>query len=278
MHLSVAAKQSLAVTGLILVIAFLLIGVLSALVTRSIDENHVRVAESIARIIGLSLVRNGPEHLEDEVSILAESHPDIIALDVLDNADPPRPVLSLRPEGRQTSSAVPPSPGAPQRAGLQTRTDQGRPVHFIQLPFEANGQVAGNIAVTFSVVRLEALRQQALVMISAIAVLLVGALIGVYWAITQRLLGSRLAGLARACLAISRGDYSTRVPTAPGPGGPDELSATAEAFNAMCARIEAQTQELEQHILRLQEVDRLKEDFFSMVTHDLKSPLATIKA
>jgi signal transduction histidine kinase len=85
------------------------------------------------------------------------------------------------------------------------------------------------------------------------------------------LLGAGLLGLAlvrmvvgpvrrvgAATRALARGDFSRRARLS----GPRELAMLAEDFNAMAAR--------------LGELDRLKEDLLSSVSHDLKAPLASM--
>ena len=65
--------------------------------------------------------------------------------------------------------------------------------------------------------------------------------------------------LARGTHALARGDLSHRVEPAGGP----ELAALAADFNAMATRLE--------------ELDRVKRDFVSNVSHDLKAPLAAVQ-
>ena len=85
------------------------------------------------------------------------------------------------------------------------------------------------------------------------------------------LLGAGLLGLAlvrmvvgpvrrvgAATRALARGDFSRRARLS----GPPELTMLAEDFNAMA--------------VRLGELDRLKEDLLSNVSHDLKAPLASM--
>lgn len=85
------------------------------------------------------------------------------------------------------------------------------------------------------------------------------------------LLGAGLLGLAlvrmvvgpvrrvgAATRALARGDFSRRARLS----GPRELAMLAEDFNAMATR--------------LAELDRLKEDLLSNVSHDLKAPLASM--
>lgn len=68
-----------------------------------------------------------------------------------------------------------------------------------------------------------------------------------------------LRRLARGTRELARGDFAHRVPPTGGP----ELAALARDFNSMADR--------------LGELDRLKRDFVSAVSHDLKAPLASMQ-
>ncbi len=65
--------------------------------------------------------------------------------------------------------------------------------------------------------------------------------------------------LARGAREIGAGRFGHRVEAA----GPPELAALAEEFNRMAGRLD--------------ELDRLKEDFLAGVSHDLKAPLASMQ-
>lgn len=67
-----------------------------------------------------------------------------------------------------------------------------------------------------------------------------------------------LQRLKTATHYISHGDFQKKIEIATG----DEIGELAESFNLMCDR--------------LQRLDELKSDFISNITHDLKTPLATI--
>jgi two-component system sensor histidine kinase GlrK len=67
-----------------------------------------------------------------------------------------------------------------------------------------------------------------------------------------------LRRLTRGTRELARGDFSHRVEVR----GPPELAALAEDFNTMASRLD--------------ELDRLKREFLTTVSHDLKAPLASM--
>ncbi len=89
----------------------------------------------------------------------------------------------------------------------------------------------------------------------AVGLLAAGA--AAWWAVRSILRG--LGRLRDGTRAVADGDFEHRIRT----DGEDEFAELAGAFNAMTAR--------------LGEVDRLKRDFLSQVSHDLKSPLVSVR-
>lgn len=91
---------------------------------------------------------------------------------------------------------------------------------------------------------------------AAAGALVVGVVVS---ALLLRAISRSLDRLTEGTQEVARGDLSYRIQA----DGHDEFARLAEDFNAMTERLE--------------EVDRMKRDFLSMVSHDLKSPLASIQ-
>jgi two-component system sensor histidine kinase GlrK len=101
----------------------------------------------------------------------------------------------------------------------------------------------------------QAARARRASIIAAVAALLVACLLAIA---LVRMVAGPVRRVCAATRALARGEFSGRAR----PSGPPELSALAEDFNAMASR--------------LGELDRLKEELLSNVSHDLKAPLASM--
>lgn len=80
-------------------------------------------------------------------------------------------------------------------------------------------------------------------------------------------LRASIQGLTEAVAAMTAGDLRARATVA----GRDELAALAEAFNLMAERLEASFQ-------RQQELEHTRRETVAAISHDLRTPLASLRA
>lgn len=100
-----------------------------------------------------------------------------------------------------------------------------------------------------------------------VALLALGCAVGLlaFGLLTRRL--RRLTGLVQA---FSERGFEDHLPARASTHGNDEIDQLARAFNAMAARIGEQVE-------RLKETDRLRRELVTNVSHDLRTPLASIQ-
>ena len=100
-----------------------------------------------------------------------------------------------------------------------------------------------------------------------IALLALGTCIGI---IAFGLLTKRLRKLTSSVQAFSDSDFQANIGNTPQSAGNDEIDQLDTAFNAMAVRIREQVE-------RLKENDRLRRELVSNVSHDLRTPLASMQ-
>jgi signal transduction histidine kinase len=94
-------------------------------------------------------------------------------------------------------------------------------------------------------------------------------LFGVY---LSRSIGRPVRRVAQGASELAAGDFSRRLPQ----GGPGEVGELTESFNAMAERLEQGRIELETQNLQLRESEQLKSELVSIVSHEVRTPLASV--
>ena len=90
--------------------------------------------------------------------------------------------------------------------------------------------------------------------------------IGLY---TARWIVRPILKLKEAAIALSEGDFSKTVDL----NRADELGVLAGAFNSMAAQLQTSFRELEEKNIKLEELDKLKDEFLANTSHELRTPL-----
>jgi len=89
----------------------------------------------------------------------------------------------------------------------------------------------------------------------------------------SRKLSKPLLELKKAAESLSTSDCSARIITE----RPDEIGALSKSFNEMAERLERDMQELEEKNSRLAALQDMKAEFAANVSHELKTPLTSIR-
>jgi signal transduction histidine kinase len=95
------------------------------------------------------------------------------------------------------------------------------------------------------------------------------ALFGLY---LTRSIGRPLREVASGATELAQGDLSVRLREQ----GPGEMRELTHAFNIMAERLERGRRELEEQNARLRESEELKSELVSIVSHEVRTPLASV--
>lgn len=110
------------------------------------------------------------------------------------------------------------------------------------------------------------------ILLAAAGVLASALLLGAFGIYLARSIGRPIRQTAAAASRLAGGELSLRLPG----GGPGEVGELTGAFNVMAERLEASRNELQEQNLRLRDSEQLKSELVSIVSHEVRTPLASV--
>ena len=99
-----------------------------------------------------------------------------------------------------------------------------------------------------------------------------GLLIALFGAYLARSIGRPVQEAADGAARLADGDLSLRLAE----GGPGEIGELTRSFNAMAERLELSRRELQEQNEQLRESERLKSELVGIVSHEVRTPLASV--
>lgn len=220
-------------------------------VLRYLPQDHFpRSLDSLATSLRHSL-RVRVTFLSGRGRVLADSDVDFTQLDTVENH-------LQRPEIQEARRG---GWGSEQRVSRTV----GQPFLYVAVnpPQPIRGVAFLRLAMPMQSVNKTMAGLRTLILIGGLVILLLT--VFVTW-LMARGLSNPLRRIIRAAHAIEEGDYSTRVKYS----GSDEIGQLAEAFNQMSEKIE-------HDVRRMRTLERMRTEFIGNTSHELKTPIASIK-
>jgi signal transduction histidine kinase len=108
--------------------------------------------------------------------------------------------------------------------------------------------------------------------LALLGILLCAALIFGFGIVLARSIARPIRGVAEGASRLAGGEYSVRLRE----GGPGEVGELTRSFNAMAEKLERGRRELEQQNRKLRESERIKSELVGIVSHEVRTPLASV--
>jgi signal transduction histidine kinase len=110
------------------------------------------------------------------------------------------------------------------------------------------------------------------IVLAALGLLASAALIALFGVYLARSIGRPVRETAAAASRVAGGDLTLRLRE----GGPGEVGELTRSFNVMAERLEENRTELQEQNRRLRESEQLKSELISIVSHEVRTPLASV--
>jgi signal transduction histidine kinase len=115
-------------------------------------------------------------------------------------------------------------------------------------------------------------RADTAIALGVLGLVISAALIILYGAYLARSIAAPVRGVAQGATRLAAGELSVRL----GEGGPGEIGELTRAFNVMAGELERNQSELREQNRRLQKSERAKSELVSIVSHEVRTPLASV--
>jgi signal transduction histidine kinase len=115
-------------------------------------------------------------------------------------------------------------------------------------------------------------RANTAIALGVVGLVLSAALIVLFGAYLARSIAGPVRGVAQGATRLAAGELSLRL----GEGGPGEVGELTRAFNVMAGELERGQRELREQNRRLQKSERAKSELVSIVSHEVRTPLASV--
>jgi signal transduction histidine kinase len=110
------------------------------------------------------------------------------------------------------------------------------------------------------------------IILAAVGLLASAGVIGIFGVYLARSIGRPVRDTAAAAAQVASGDFSLRLRE----GGPGEVGELTHSFNVMAERLEQNRAELQEQNRLLRESEQLKSELVSIVSHEVRTPLASV--
>jgi signal transduction histidine kinase len=164
--------------------------------------------------------------------------------------------------------------GAAEGTSVRHSASVGRDLVYVAVPVLVDGRLVGVSRLSRDVGAVDA-EVSGAARSTVIAVAAAGLLAALLAVRIARQIGRPIVQLTETARAMAAGNLTWRVGHL---RGPDEVGELARAFDEMAARLRMVVTQLESDRARLERAEAARRDFVANISHELKTPIASIKA